>query len=127
MLPCNITQPERTFRILAILYLSLSTLSVNGISKFACEEEKSACCCSKEVSLPLVPLNDNCCCEMKEVPPSDAMKFQVQEMRDNLTCLMTLPVQSSSEAFKHEPYTCTEIQITTRLTDICIVNSNLRI
>lgn len=127
MLLCNITQPERTFRILVILYLCSSTLSLNGISKFACEEEKSACCCSKEVSIPLFPLNDDCCCEMKEVPPSDAMKFQVQEMRDNLTCLMTLPVQSSSEALKHEPCISTEFQITTRFTDICIVNSNLRI
>ncbi len=123
----NLKQTTKLLRLSVILLLLLSAFTQYSISMMVCEEDEMACCCMKSDEAMQSGQDHSCCCEIREVPRNDAFKSSTQSAGDNLSYLFTLPAQQSDNTF-HSNHSASElINSPVRQSDICIVNSNLRI
>jgi hypothetical protein len=114
-------------RLATILFLVLSNSAQYGFSIMICLEDEVSCCCKNEEGMLLSADAHGCCCEVTEVPRSDAMKSPAQTTLENLICLFTIPVQNSEYSVHSDHSLAVHELNTLRRCDICIVNSNLRI
>jgi hypothetical protein len=114
-------------RLAILIFLVLSNFTQYGFSMMVCVEDEVSCCCSGEKGMLLSSDAHGCCCEVKEVPRSDAMKSSAQTTIENLTCLFIISAQESEYSnISNHSHVADEF-VTARRCDICIVNSNLRI